>query len=347
MNDKLSSRFNVIDNEDSFKPEESFEAVEEIPDILLKDELLEKVEAIPVWFEYSYEKRKEMITAFVDSKAADIPDKDELTEKLLKISCGYGVLQNLALNKNVDTIFINGTKSVYAEISGKISNSGIKLSQKEFNFIKNSVMSGTDEFFASFVSPECIVLRRRRDFDLNSLVEKGFISNEIFAFLVNELKNGKNIVISAPSYSGKTMLAGAVLSKLSDKRIVLIENTPKISHDFDGLIKLVTDNDLKSADDTLNLSPDYVVCDLNKVLLFDRKGVLMTLNAVSAEDVLKKFINAYIQNGYTEKIAKNEVLNYIDYIVHINKSECKADTVYEVTPSKTSAAALKIVSDFS
>ena len=95
----------------------------------------------------------------------------------------------------------------------------------------------------------------------------------------------------------------------------------------------------------LILAEGITKSSINNLVSFneaERKGLFQRI-----KDVLKKFINAYIQNGYTEKIAKNEVLNYIDYIVHINKSECKADTVYEVTPSKTSAASLKIVSDFS
>lgn len=346
MNNKISSRFAIVDDKQT---ECSFslnvEETEEISDIILKDEFLEKISAIPVWFEYSDEKRKDLIKSFVEAKNPDIPDNDNLIDRLHKISSEFGVLQNLALNKKINAIFINGTKSVYFESEGNIINSGIKLSRQEFNFIKKSVLLLDDKFSVSCASSECVILRRKRNYKLNSLIENGFITNEIFSFILKTLRTGKNIVISAPSYSGKTMLAGVILDNLSDKRAVLIENNPQITCDFDGLIKLTANNELKTAADALSLSPDYIVCDTNNPFLFERDGILFTLNSLSYGDALKKITCAYIQFGYPEKFAKEEVLKNIDYIVQLNKH--KVVEVVEITQAKTLASSTKIVSDFS
>ena len=61
----------VIENSD-----EDFE-------FFLKKSLLEKIETIPVWFEYSLEKQKELITGFINNKllAANKSISDE--EKII------------------------------------------------------------------------------------------------------------------------------------------------------------------------------------------------------------------------------------------------------------------------
>ena len=165
---KLSSRFkksNILkeqqevikEPEQELKPENT-DKVENKNDLILHntdfdysevlDLLLDKINSIPVWFEYESAKQKDLIKKFVDSRS-NIADesKENLVEKLYKSVVEYGPLNFLLEKENVTSVFVNSTNSVYIEINGNILNTEIKLSVPAFNFIIKSISFLSEQNF--------------------------------------------------------------------------------------------------------------------------------------------------------------------------------------------------------
>ena len=118
---------NDLDNEKTIIEEQIPERVLDIDfEAELKKALLEKIDSIPVWFEYTADKQKELIKSFVENKlsseAIKLADneKDDLIEKLFTSIMGFGPLDYLIVQENVDAIYVNSVNSVHIEINGKI-----------------------------------------------------------------------------------------------------------------------------------------------------------------------------------------------------------------------------------
>lgn len=139
---------NDLDNEKTIIEEQISERVLDIDfEAELKKALLEKIDSIPVWFEYTADKQKELIKSFVENKLilesiklAD-NEKDDLIEKLFTSIMGFGPLDYLIVQENVDAIYVNGINSVHIEINGKILNTEMKLNEKQINFILSNISS--------------------------------------------------------------------------------------------------------------------------------------------------------------------------------------------------------------
>lgn len=125
---KLSERFKMYDES---KP---ISVVEETP---LIEVLLEKVNSVPYWNEYSLEEQCNMVRYFV--KHSDIEDKKSAYETLMPYVTGFGVLQKLLDNEKVSAVIVNNDMSVYIEIGGNVFDTEIKLSQNMLQYILNYV----------------------------------------------------------------------------------------------------------------------------------------------------------------------------------------------------------------
>ena len=118
----------------------------------LKMGLMTKIESVPVWFEYSKSKQKELIRNFVDKKiifdniTISEQEKDNIVEKLFTSVSDFGPVQYLLDNKKVSSVMINGTQSVYIEINGKILNTDIKLSENQLNFLLKVIMNDAENY---------------------------------------------------------------------------------------------------------------------------------------------------------------------------------------------------------
>lgn len=112
-----------------------------------------------------------------------------------------------------------------------------------------------------------IRLRARSIFTLEQYVEKGILTNDERAVIVQAVRDRKNIVVSGGTGSGKTTLLNAVLDEISrqagtDQRIVIIEDTAELQCSAPNHVAMladsrVTQHDLLKA--TLRLRPDRIV----------------------------------------------------------------------------------------
>ena len=343
---KLSSRFadeEVYEEVPESREEVSPAVEDDIPDVILKDKLLEKVEGIPIWFDYSEQKQKELISSFVENNAKDFPDKSELVEKLFKTVSGFGLIQNLIENDDVQKIYLNGTITIYVQKGSEVVTSGIKPNEKEFVFIKNALSQKSKGFSVNVIDENCIVIEKIKHYNIETLINENFITSEQFDFLVKTVKDGKNIVISGGISSGKTKLTDCLVN-CADERCVLIEDKSQIESDFDGLVKLSADRN--GLEDTITsavrLSPKFIFADLNLPCFCERKGVLFTLRSYSLENTINRLCGYYCEK-YSLKSARAEILDIIDYVVFIKDNRV---TIAQLSPAKTSTAQVKILSDY-
>lgn len=376
---------NDLDNEKTIIEEQIPERVLDIDfEAELKKALLEKIDSIPVWFEYTADKQKELIKSFVENKlsseAIKLADneKDDLIEKLFTSIMGFGPLDYLIVQENVDAIYVNSVNSVHIEINGKILNTEMKLNEKQINFILSNIssMSGVkfdsskniwnckvNNLVITIIMPKIcqsgynITIRKSCDFDVDKLIHNAMASKEIIDFIVLMVNSKKNIVISGDINSGKTTFLDVLLkTTLKDKRAILLENASTISADFNTLMKFSIDKHLDDyyllLSNILKMSPEYILSDLNFVIpeLSDIKGNISTLRASSIDNALSKLISSVISaDNISEKYAKAKVLTNIDYVVQINRMSDgvrRITSVVELTPARTAALSVKVIAKY-
>lgn len=376
---KLSARFknhlskenldtlNVLSKQDDL---ENFESALSSPDVEenLKSLLLEKIEATPVWFEYSKERQKELIENFIKNKFSEDFCNIEENEKTLFIEnlynfvSGFGIIEPILENSNVSAVFVNGINSVHIEIDGKVLNTEIKLSSSQLNllvaFIRHiageneKVLHYTTEKYVISVIEEIISIRKLKHFTLEELVYKGFLTNEVFDFIVGAIKSRKNIVISGGVNSGKTILLNLLVKTvLSEIRTAFIGKDISGFQECSNLMKFevknIDYNDL--IDDIVKMLPEYIVMDLNSsnTQVFDLLANISTIRAGSCDAAFSKLVSELIsREGLPEKFARIQILKNYDYIIQIGKDENGSNkilSISELTPAKTLSASIKTV----
>jgi len=264
-----------------------------------KKALLQKIESIPVWFEYSSEKQKELISNFVNNRlnaeCRELSEGEtiELINRLYTSVLGFGPIDYLINQENVSNIFINGEESIHIEIAGKILDTETKLNDKQLNFILKSIYNLSEikpnensliwnckikNLLISVILPPIsenggnILIKKvsTEDMDLSKLFSNGFFNHEIFEFLSSAINSKKNIIIAGDINSGKTLLLDTLLyTSMMKKRGVLIEEFPQLLSSDPNMMKYSLAS-LKSnyefsvlLSTVLRMAPEYLVLDFN------------------------------------------------------------------------------------
>lgn len=349
-----------------------------------KKDLMVKIDSIPVWFDYTADRQKDLIKSFVDNKLASenitltLDEKDTLVDKLFTSIMGFGPLDYFIAKDNVDAVYVNGVNSIHIEIGGKVLNTEMSLNEKQLSFIISNIsnMAGVkidnskniwnlkvDNLFITLIMPsisQCgfiITIRKVVSCTMNSLLEKNMMSKEMFDFLLAAIDMKKNIIISGDINSGKTVLTDALInSALLNKRVVLFENSPQISAYGKTLMKFVTDRDSVDysnlVSDVMRMSPENIVVDFNCVVpeFADSNGCIYTLRAISVEGALSKLFAAFASEEHlSDKFAKTKVYSNFDYIVQLNKcsdGKNRVTSIVELTPARTAALSVKVIAKY-
>lgn len=347
----------------------------------LKKALLDKIDSIPVWFQYTPDKQKELIKSFVDNKLSSDgvemswTGSEELTDKLFNSLMGFGPLDYLIVQDKVSCVFVNGTQGVHIEIAGKILNTEMKLIDRQLSTILNniSIMSGekiddskniwncrVKNLFITVIMPSIstggvnITIRKYVPCDMRYIIDNNMMTKEIFDFLAAMATAKKNIVIAGDINSGKSTLLNILMNTvLPGKRSVLLEEMPQLSLNDNNTMRFSINK--KSGDyialltDVLKMMPEYIISDLNSSIpeISDMQGVMTTLRASSVDAAISKLVTEFISDmNLPEKYAKHRVLNNFDYLVQINQMKDgtkKVTAVVELTPARTAAMSVKFI----
>ena len=373
MTEKISSRFKTNNNNSLNK---SVEETIKPSNNEFRQELLDKINSIPVWFEYSKEKQKELVVNFLENKIHSenlkitTEEKDNMVSEMLKTVYDFGAIQHLLDNENVSSVIVNGTNSVHIEINGKILNTDEKLSEKQLSYLLHTIQhlldsdisSGfnkfvTDKYYITIIGKDIsknginIHIKKIKEFEASTLINNGMLTKDVFDFILSLIYSGKNIILSGGINSGKTILLDAILkNSLHDKRVYLLENNQNFSANFDTLVKFKTNNNYyEELIIYIQKSyPDYFISDLNiaDTKFSDINCRLITLRSNSIDEVIKEFTSAYINAGFIDKYARQRFLTDYDYIIQLRKNDSGnmiLDSISELVPAKTLSASIKTI----
>jgi len=373
MTEKISSRFKTNNNNSLNK---SVEETIKPSNNEFRQELLDKINSIPVWFEYSKEKQKELVVNFLENKIHSenlkitTEEKDNMVSEMLKTVYDFGAIQHLLDNENVSSVIVNGTNSVHIEINGKILNTDEKLTEKQLSYLLHTIQhlldsdisSGfnkfvTDKYYITIIGKDIsknginIHIKKIKEFEASTLINNGMLTKDVFDFILSLIYSGKNIILSGGINSGKTILLDAILkNSLHDKRVYLLENNQNFSANFDTLVKFKTNNNYyEELIIYIQKSyPDYFISDLNiaDTKFSDINCRLITLRSNSIDEVIKEFTSAYINAGFIDKYARQRFLTDYDYIIQLRKNDSGnmiLDSISELVPAKTLSASIKTI----
>jgi pilus assembly protein CpaF len=196
-----------------------------------------------------------------------------------------------------------------------------------------------------------IVIRKfsSRRFTIEDLINRGTLTRELAAFLSAQVADGKTILISGGTGTGKTTLLNILAQSIpSNERIVIIEDTAELSIQKPNILAAECQADTYkrpvSFDDLLRSAlrwrPDRIIVGevrgIEARTLLDsfntgHTGSLATIHANSASKALRRFANLVVRNHQQAAIEdiEAEIGESVDFVIHIDRQPGRR-TVREV-----------------
>lgn len=178
-----------------------------------------------------------------------------------------------------------------------------------------------------------------RHFTLDDLIARGTLTRPLAEFVSTQIRDGKTLLISGGTSTGKTTLLRILASAIPDvQRIVVIEDTAELHIQKPNILAVESQTDtFKSAigfDDLLKSAlrwrPDRIILGevrgseartLLDSLNTGHGGSLATIHANSAEKALHRFANlvmrSHAQSTFLDIEA--EIGDAVDFVLHIDR----------------------------
>ncbi len=352
--------------------------VEEMPfSDFITEALTKKISSIPVWYDYDYSKQFELILNFLDNKLntefEDLhlseSEKKEIAEEFLKNNRGFGILDKLLADEDIDAVIVNSSGSVLILQNGKYVKSDLVLSSLQSKEIisrfkpENPVsVICQDDLQITLISPpvsnNMIILKKIKAVteNLSDLTAQGDITFEIEDYFKNLLKSHKNILITGEDIDLLGEFVQVIINSVDySSRVALIEDNMPIRTAFDNVsvfsVASLEQKEFVSLLNTVrNLKPDNLVTsfyDLQKLAFYYlntdelAEGLVTIVPAKGINEVISKLTEISLKaSKCTEKQAKLKLSSIYDNIVHITKCDDKnycISSVMEVSSKKTSS----------
>lgn len=181
-----------------------------------------------------------------------------------------------------------------------------------------------------------------RFFTAEELVRIGTMTAAVLETLHTAIVDGRNVLISGGTSTGKTTLLNALAAFLPvDDRIVVIEDTAELQIDRPNLVRFearraqagwpaVTIRDLLRA--TLRHRPDRIIVgevrggeafDLLQALNTGHAGTLSTIHANAADQALARFASCVVQSGVElpYQAVRYQIADAIDLVLHLGRRQ--------------------------
>lgn len=188
-----------------------------------------------------------------------------------------------------------------------------------------------------------------RHYTIEDLVMRGTLTRPLAAFLGEEIRLGKTVLISGGTATGKTTILRALAGAIpDDQRVVVIEDTSELHLRKSNLLEAECQTDtfkasisfedlLKSA---LRWRPDRIILGevrgneartLLDALNTGHAGSLTTIHANSAPRALRRFANLVLRSHAQIALEdiEAEIAEGVDYVVHLEREPGRR-TVREV-----------------
>jgi pilus assembly protein CpaF len=178
-----------------------------------------------------------------------------------------------------------------------------------------------------------------RHYTVDDLIARGTLTRPLAELLSEQIRNGKTLLISGGTGTGKTTLLRILANSIPDhERIVVIEDTSELHIQKPNILAVECQTDTFKAsisfDDLLKSAlrwrPDRIILGevrgIEARTLLDsfntgHAGSLATIHANSAEKALHRFANLVMRNhAQTTFIdTEAEIADAVDFVVHVER----------------------------
>ena len=274
-------------------------------------------------------------------------------------------IESLIQDPTISEIMVNGSTGVFIERAGVVALvPGVQLEEAKLRVaVINLARALGDEVSAeqplldsrlpdgsrvAAALPPCSVngttltIRKfqQRHFTGEALVHQGSLPQEVLDELAAAVQQGRNLLISGATGTGKTTMLNALAAYVpGDDRLIVIEETAEIQLEQRNLVRLeargaqpewpaVTIRDLVRA--SLRHRPDRIIVgevrggeafDLLQALNTGHAGALSTIHANSAGRALTRFATCVLESGVELPFAaiRASIAESLDLVLHIQR----------------------------
>lgn len=321
--------------------------------------------------EYSDAELKKLIGLCVEKILEKIPQTDinpqRLATEVFNSRRRMGIIQPFMENPNVNEIMINGTDGIFIEINGMTEDAGVRYNSKEELFhniqtmlsqsnrtvsesnpIADAVLPGGARINVVLnpvaVNGPIVTIRKftKQQYTIEDFIRNGTLTAEMAEYVKNAVLEGKSIIISGSTSSGKTtflnMLAGFIPIGM---RIITIEDSAELSIRHNNTVRLETRNAntegmgeikmralIKTA---LRMRPDRLLIgevrdesslELLTAMCTGHRGSMSTIHANSAKDTLVRLETMALWEGHVHSEAiRRMIISGVDIVVYLERTE--------------------------
>jgi pilus assembly protein CpaF len=293
-------------------------------------------------------------------------DRERLTNEIKNELLGLGPLEPLLWDDSITDILVNGPNQVYVEREGKLYPTRVTFNDNQhlmlvIDRIVAQVGRRIDEASPmvdarlgdgsrvnAIIPPlaldgPALSIRRfgRKRFNIQDLVDKGTLTQEMVELLKALVKARLNILICGGTGSGKTTMLNCLSAFIPDEeRIVTIEDSAELSLQQPHVVRLETRpaniegkgevNQRELLRNALRMRPDRIIVgeargaevfDMLQAMSTGHDGSLTTLHANNPRDSLGRLEMLMMLFGANlpERAMRQQISASLDIVVHVSR----------------------------
>ena len=328
--------------------------------------------------EYIRERISREIHLFSKDNIISVNNKDYISKRVFDSIRGLDVLEEFLRDDCITEIMVNGTDNIFIEKLGslyqsdscfedekRLNDTAMRIASRSNRIVnaKNPILDTVLDdgsrvcVVLSPVSKNGTSITIRKFYDnpltMEDLINGGTISEEDADYLINAVKQKKNIFMSGGTGSGKTTLLGILGNYIDeDERVVTIEDSAELNlSKIKNWVRLETRGSNTSGDGeitirrliktALRMRPDRLIVgevrgdeaiDMLQALNTGHAGSLSTGHANSSKDMISR-LETMVLYGLDIPIQaiRGQIASALDIIVHLSRMKDKSRKVIEIS----------------
>ena len=328
--------------------------------------------------EYIRERISREIHLFSKDNIISVNNKDYISKRVFDSIRGLDVLEEFLRDDCITEIMVNGTDNLFIEKLGslyqsdscfedekRLNDTAMRIASRSNRIVnaKNPILDTVLDdgsrvcVVLSPVSKNGTSITIRKFYDnpltMEDLINGGTISEEAADYLINAVKQKKNIFMSGGTGSGKTTLLGILGNYIDeDERVVTIEDSAELNlSKIKNWVRLETRGSNTSGDGeitirrliktALRMRPDRLIVgevrgdeaiDMLQALNTGHAGSLSTGHANSSKDMISR-LETMVLYGLDIPIQaiRGQIASALDIIVHLSRMKDKSRKVIEIS----------------